>query len=176
MGNAMSQLPARMVNEMDKLKPCGKNVPHKRYGIEKSNPRLYRIWKFMRYRCERSSRKEYKNYGGRGISVCEEWEDPLSFCKWSLENGYADGLQIDRINNDGNYNPSNCRWVTIKQNARNRRDTVTLTVDGVTHAAVEWAELLGINAVTLRWWINTYGADRAIQKVRMVISSDGTAK
>lgn len=86
--------------------------------------RLYKIWCGIKERCSNPNRKEYKNYGGRGISVCEEWQNDFkTFYAWALANGYSDNLSIDRINNDGNYEPSNCRWATRKEQQNNRRNT-----------------------------------------------------
>lgn len=83
--------------------------------------RLHKIWTSMKTRCNYKPAKDYYRYGGRGISVHPEWnESCLEFIKWSLTNGYAEGLQIDRIDNDGNYEPTNCRWVTGLENARAR--------------------------------------------------------
>ena len=83
---------------------------------------LYRVFNAMVERCTKPTIKNYHNYGGRGIKVCNEWiGNYQSFCDWALENGYKKGLQIDRIDNNGNYEPSNCRWVTQKQNCNNTR-------------------------------------------------------
>jgi len=88
--------------------------------------RLFKRWSNMKTRCYNTKSKDYKDYGGRGISVCEEWlESSEHFIKWSINNGFKEELQIDRINNDSNYSPKNCRWVTAKQNARNKGNAVT---------------------------------------------------
>lgn len=83
---------------------------------------LYYTHNAMLYRCYNPKSTAYKNYGGRGIKVCDEWKNSrVSYVKWCLANGYKKGLQLDRINNDGNYEPSNCRFVTPKENSSNRR-------------------------------------------------------
>lgn len=129
----------------------------------KSRTRLYNIWKMMRKRCRCKSRLDYKYYGGRGIKVCPEWDAPDgydSFKDWSLSNGYKDYLTIDRINVDGNYSPDNCRWVTMRAQADNRRNrkvesqfpvnVVTLTYKGETMTLSGWSKRLGISVYTLR--------------------------
>lgn len=111
---------------------------------------LYTAWQGMKKRCNCPSMKSYKDYGGRGISVCQEWLDYTVFKAWALANGYAPGLEIDRRENDGNYEPRNCRFVTHKINAGNKRDSVLITVNGRTECMAEWSRLLFGNRHKLR--------------------------
>jgi len=98
---------------------------------------VYRVWRDMMYRCYKERRHDYVRYGGRGIRVCEEWHDPGSFCEWALDHGYQKGLFIDRIDNDKNYEPSNCRFLTRKESDRNRRTNVVVTINGQSMAFKE---------------------------------------
>jgi len=112
----------------------------------KSNTRLFRIWYDMKRRCYSYQRKYFNHYGGRGITVCDEWKNNfLSFYKWSMENGYKDNLSIDRIDNNGNYEPSNCRWVNRFTQMNNIRKNRRITYGAETHTITEWAIIKGVN-------------------------------
>lgn len=115
----------------------------KRSRNGKRKTRLYRIWTTMKARCEKKTKDNYKFYGGRGITVCEEWQDFECFEKWAVANGYQDNLSLDRKNPNQNYMPSNCRWITIQEQQNNRRDNVILTYKGKTYTKAQLARALG---------------------------------
>lgn len=93
-----------------------------KYKIQ--NRRLYQIWRGMKRRCFDIKDKRYNRYGGRGITICNEWLNYDTFAEWALSNGYSSDLTIDRINNDGNYEPNNCKWSTAKEQALNRSTSI----------------------------------------------------
>ena len=116
----------------------------------KNRTHLHNVWKAMRKRCSNVNNKDYCRYGGRGIKVCDEWQnDFLSFERWAINNGYIEGLTIDRVNNDGNYEPNNCRWVTHKDQCNNRCNSICITHNNESHSLSEWADLLNIKYSTL---------------------------
>lgn len=121
----------------------------KKHGMV--NTRLYRTWKHMKYRCHNPNEPKFYNYGGRGITVCDEWQTFTTFCEWALKNGYSDDLTLDRIDVNGNYEPNNCRWVDYKKQANNTRRNRNITYKGITKTLTEWGEFMGINASTLRY-------------------------
>lgn len=123
--------------------------PHITHG--KTNTILYRKWRGMKDRCYNVNAPQYHYYGGRGITVCDEWKDDFeSFYTWAIKNGYQDGLSIDRIDNNGNYSPDNCRWATRSMQARNKRDTVMVSVNGETKSLADWSDISGIHISALR--------------------------
>ena len=134
---------------------CGCHANDNRKGINKthglSKTRIYHEWLSMRNRCSPDN-KVATQYYERGIRVCNEWEnDFMSFYNWSINNGYDDSLTIDRIDNNGNYEPSNCRWVNRKEQAKNRRSTYFITYNGKTQCLKDWADEFNINRITLTY-------------------------
>lgn len=112
-------------------------------------PHLYTRWAGMRHRCNCPTASNYKHYGGRGIRVCEEWNSFVSFCQWALENGYNESLTLDRVDHDGNYEPSNCRWVDWESQANNRRSNSFVTYNGECHTLADWCRILNLNYTTV---------------------------
>ena len=112
------------------------------HGLSKTP--LYRVWKGMRKRCLNPKEPGFHNYGGRGVSVCNRWNEFANFDK-DMGSSYGRGMFIERIDNDGNYEPKNCRWATRKEQNRNKRDTIYLTYRGTTMPLVSWCEKLGVN-------------------------------
>lgn len=110
---------------------------------------LYEVWKSIKQRCLNPQSKAYKNYGGRGICICDEWKNNFeNFYKWSISNGYTKGLTIDRIDNNSNYSPQNCRWVTRLQQANNKRNTIYLTINNKTDSLSNWLRFYNVNRST----------------------------
>ena len=112
--------------------------------------RLYKTWNNMISRCYCKSFRNYRNYGGRGITVCDEWKNSfVAFMNWALSNGYSDTLTLDRINTEGGYCPENCRWITNKEQQNNKRNNRLITYKGITHTLQEWSEITGIHKKTI---------------------------
>lgn len=115
------------------------------------NKRIYHIYHDIKKRCYNKNCKNYKNYGGRGISMCDKWlHDFTSFATWCLNNGYSDELTIDRINNDGNYEPSNCRWVDAITQGNNRSDNVVIYHNNEKMTLIQWCRKLGLKYSTYK--------------------------
>lgn len=116
-----------------------------------SGTRLHRIWHSMYCRCYYQSTNQYKNYGGKGIKVCDEWKHAdgfINFYNWAITNGYGDNLTLDRINNDKDYSPTNCRWVTPKEQSNHKTNNVHYTFNGETKTSKQWCEIYGISQTT----------------------------
>lgn len=112
--------------------------------------RLHNLWICMRGRCNNPHNKSFANYGGRGIYVCEEWQNSYeSFRDWALTNGYRDDLTLDRVKNDRGYEPDNCRWITIAEQQNNRRNNRIIEYGGKALTLSEWARFLGMKPHTL---------------------------
>ena len=115
-----------------------------------SDTRLHRIWSNLKQRCYNPKRPDFKYYGGRGITVCDEWKNEFqAFYDWAMSNGYQDNLTLDRIDSNGNYEPSNCRWATMKVQTNNKRCNIRVVVDGKEKSLKELSNETGIKYTTL---------------------------
>lgn len=137
-----------------KTKSCG--CTKTKHGGEGTT--LYRIWHNMKVRCLNPNSDAYPDYGGRGITICNEWKNDFgAFREWALSNGYKDGLSIDRKENDKGYSPDNCRWTTMKEQCNNRRSNLYIEYNGEVRTAAQWAEIKGIPSNILRRRIQVLG-------------------
>lgn len=126
------------------LKPVQRVANH-----GQSKTRLYSIWHGMKQRCTNPNASVYQYYGARGIVVCKEWNNFETFYSWAIANGYKAHLTIDRINNNGDYCPDNCRWITQKDQNSNSRNALCVTMNNETHTLTEWSKITGIRMKTI---------------------------
>lgn len=139
--------------------------------LNKEYPHLYNSWCGAKSRCRNPNNKDYARYGGRGVKFSSEWEHFKPFLEWAISSGWKDGLTLDRIDPNGDYEPSNCRWATVKEQNNNRRNNYFLTVNGKTRSCRYWSDLIGIPHTTVSYWIAKYGEDVAISKISSAMSN-----
>lgn len=149
-----------------KSKSCGcycSDVRRKmleKHGITTGGkPRTFIIWNGMKGRCLYPKSTSYKSYGGRGISICQEWLNFENFHNWAISNGYADDLTIDRIDNDGNYEPNNCRWIRSLENKKRQRKMRFITINQITKNVTSWCKELKISKATAYKHLNVSDQD-----------------
>lgn len=128
---------------------------HVTHGLGK--PKTYSHWVNMKTRCLNPRNGKYKDYGARGIKICEEWFDFAKFHNWAIANGFDPNLTLDRIDVNGNYCPENCRWITHAKQASNKRTNVFITYNGITDTVTGWTKRLGFKKNTLQARLKTYG-------------------
>ena len=126
------------------------------------NSRIYRIWGNMINRCTNESNPAFRNYGARGIKVCDEWMTFSNFYAWSTENGYSETLTLDRKDNNDGYNPQNCRWVDTVIQANNKRNNRILKLNEESHTAAEWSRILNVPYKSLHRRISLGWSDERI--------------
>jgi hypothetical protein len=144
-------------------KLIARNTTH---GLSKKNIRLYRIWKGMKSRCYIKTASGFKNYGARGIRVCEDWFDYSLFYEWAMKNGYEESLTLERIDVNGNYEPSNCKWITMEQQKSNTRNVFHIEIRGEILNLSQISNKYGINYGTLfSRYKNGERGERLIRKV-----------
>ena len=131
-------------------------IKHGMYGTKE-----YKVWSAMEQRCNNPKNQNYERYGGRGIAICDEWEEFINFYN---DMGDANGLTLDREDNDLGYNKDNCRWVTRKEQSNNIHTNVTITYNNETKTVGEWSDVTGINIDVLRWRVNhNWSPDKIIE-------------
>jgi hypothetical protein len=134
---------------------------------------MYQVWASMRYRCNSPSCKAYPKYGGRGITISPEWDTFKGFYEWAIHNGYEDNLTLDRIDNDGNYEPSNCQWITIGDQQKNRSYNYDVVINGEQKSLAEWCEIYEINYYTVVTRMNCYGYEDIVTAITTPLKRKG---
>lgn len=129
-----------LINGHTKSCGCLRRDNHANLEHGMSHTRIHDIWCGINKRCDNPKSSVYKYYGGKGITICNEWRSFQSFYDWSMANGYNDDLTLDRIDPKGNYEPSNCRWVTMKEQCNNKANCHRLTYNGKTQTLSQWAD------------------------------------
>ena len=130
--------------------------------VDGKKTRLFGIWMRMRQRCRDANSWDYKNYGGRGISVCDAWADFPAFHEWSMQNGYDDKKSIERIDNNGSYSPENCKWIPVSEQARNTRRTRNIIHNGSKKTLQQWSDSTGMSPSLITYRIKRWGVDKAL--------------
>lgn len=148
-----------------RIKTCGCQQNKIKHGM--AYTRIHKIWHGIKQRCLNKNNGRYYRYGARGIKICDEWRDDfVNFYKWAMEAGYTDELSIDRIDNDGNYCPENCRWITQKEQTRNCSKNRMITYNGETLCFSAMAEKYGVNMFTAhKRFMKGWPLDRVFKKV-----------
>lgn len=152
-----------MATTCNHLDANGNYITQTKWG----NKRIGKIFAGMKRRCYDTDDKSYKWYGGKGIKICKEWlNSPKLFEEWSLTNGYADNLTIDRFNEDKDYSPDNCRWITGEDNAKYKSTTSLIEVDGEVHTGQDWSRALGFSQNIINTYIRKYGLENTTEFIK----------
>lgn len=134
------------------------------------NERIKSIFNGMKQRCYNTRNKAYRWYGAKGIKICDEWmKNPKLFEEWAMQNGYKNNLTIDRINENKDYSPNNCRWITGLDNTKYKSTTSLINVDGEIHSGKDWAKMLGFGHNLINTYIRKYGLDNTIEFIKKYI-------
>jgi len=137
---------------------------------------LYWCWKAIKQRCLNPNCSAYHNYGARGISVCNDWQNFEPFLEWALAKGWSKGLELDRIDNDAGYEPANCRFIERRENVNNRRKTIKITVGSITKPCTIWAEELGVSRSLIKSWYLNHGEEYASSRIAEILDSGYTPR
>jgi len=144
------------------------SMSKKTHGLSKNI--LYSVMYSIKNRCYNKNEPSYKYYGKRGIIICNEWKNNfISFYNWAINNGYKKGLTIDRIDVNGNYEPNNCRWITIQEQQKNKRNTVYIKYNRQIHTLEEWAKITKIPQKTLHQrYYDNWGIEKMLTQQREI--------
>lgn len=127
------------------LHKIGSHIKYDFLETTTKDSKIYSIWSSILRRCYNKNQKCYERYGGRGITICNDWKDFKNFYDWAINNGYKDGLSIERINVNGNYCPENCTWITMKEQAKNKTNTIWVEYNGKSLILKDVANLENVN-------------------------------
>ena len=157
--------PSAITNNCKHLDRNGNYYNFNKYNW--SNERIGSIFNGIKDRCYNKNNKSYKWYGEKGVKICKEWIDnPKLFEIWALSNGYEDNLTIDRIDENKDYCPENCRWISNSDNAKYKSTTSLIEVDGETHTGKDWARILGFGVNLINNYIRKYGLENTIEFIK----------
>lgn len=157
-GNTLVRKAANIMKAANDNAPssCGCQHHLRSHGMSATHRNLQWVWSAMKQRCFNTSNKDYPNYGGRGISICIDWMTFSAFAKWADKSGYRRGLTIERVDVNGNYEPSNCTWIENPRQALNRRNTHLFEYKGESKDIRAWANEFGLPYYTLRTRLINY--------------------
>ena len=175
-GHALFSHYGKFSGEKSKTTSCNHLDATGRYVVCTAwdNQKIGDIFSGMKTRCYNTNDRSFCWYGAKGIKICEEWLDnPKSFEDWAVEHGYEDGLTIDRIDENKNYCPENCRWISFIDNSKYKSTTSLIDVDGEIHTGRDWSKFLNLGTNTINTYIRTYGLDNTIEFIRRY-KSDST--
>lgn len=142
------------------------------YDVVWKNKRIGKIFQGMKQRCYNPNEPSYRWYGAKGIKICDEWfQNPNLFEEWAISHGYSDNLTIDRIDENCNYSPDNCRWTTGKDNAKYKSTTSLITANNETHTGKDWSKILGFGVNTINTYIRRYGLENTIKFIEAYLKN-----
>ena len=149
-----------------------KNGQYKNFNVRWKHSRLRHILRGMMDRCFNENDRAYRWYGAKGIKVCDDWiNNPISFEEWAINNGYDDSLTIDRIDENKDYCPENCRWINGKDNAKYKSTTNMIVVNGECHTGHDWAKILNVGINRINVYIRMYGMDDTVEFIKRFLEN-----